>query len=93
MVLGDEIFTVETEHRRLRAVSLTTGESRIDAEDLPVGPPPGSVPRTQPALLAGGMPGTPYRSAGLAVAPDDTLLLAANGEGTVLRLSPAGSGD
>lgn len=39
------------------------------------------------------MPGTPYRSAGLAVAPDDTLLLAANGEGTVLRLSPAGSGD
>lgn len=93
VVLGDEIFTVETAHRRLRAISLTTGESRTDAEDLPVGPPPGVVPRTRPALFAGGMPGAPYPFAGLAAAPDDTLLLAANGEGTVLRLSPAGSGD
>ncbi|MBG0857839.1 SMP-30/gluconolactonase/LRE family protein [Streptomyces spinoverrucosus] len=89
VVLGDEIFTVETARRRLRAISLTTGESRTDAEDLPVGRPPGVVPRTQPALFAGGMPGAPYLFAGLAVAADDALLLAANGEGTVLRLSPA----
>lgn len=79
---------METEHRRLTAISLTTGERRIDAEDLPVGPPPGVVPRTEPALFAAGMPGLARRFAGLAAAPDGTLVLSANGEGTVLRLTP-----
>ncbi|OMI35092.1 hypothetical protein [Streptomyces sparsogenes] len=88
-VLGDELFTVETAHRRLRAISLTTGDSRIDAEDLPVGPPPGVVPRARPALFAAGLPGAPGRFAGLAVAPEDSLLLSADGEGTVLRLTPS----
>ncbi|MFC4504208.1 MULTISPECIES: hypothetical protein [Streptomyces] len=87
-VLGGELFTVETAHRRLLAVSLTTGECRTDAEDLPVGPPPGSTPRADPALFAGGMPGAPARFAGLATTPDGSLLLSADGEGTVLRLSP-----
>ncbi|QFR01789.1 hypothetical protein F9278_42655 [Streptomyces phaeolivaceus] len=87
-VLGDELFVVETGPRRLHAISLVTGERRIDAEDLPVGPPPGVVPRTEPSLFAGGMPGMARRFAGLAAAPDGTLLLSANGEGTVLRLIP-----
>lgn len=87
-VLGDELFTVETGHRRLRAISLTTGEQRVDAEELPVGPPPGVVPRTEPELFAAGMPGMARRFAGLAAAPDGSLLLSANGEGTVLRLTP-----
>ncbi|WP_326809996.1 hypothetical protein OIE62_37810 [Streptomyces scopuliridis] len=88
-VLGAELFTVETEHRRLRAVSLTTGETRIDAEDLAVGPPPGVTQRTEPALFTHGMPGSPRLFAGLAAAPDGSLLLSANGEGTVVRLSPS----
>ncbi|MGW0846241.1 outer membrane protein assembly factor BamB family protein [Streptomyces sp. NPDC002787] len=87
-VLGDDLFVVETERRRLCAVSLTTGERRIDAEDLPLGPPPGVVPRTQPALYADIMPGMARRFAGLAAAPDGTLVLSANGEGTALRLTP-----
>jgi sugar lactone lactonase YvrE len=87
-VLGDELFAVETEHRRLCAISLTTGERRVDAEDLPVGPPPGVVPPTEPDLFAAGMPGMARRFAGLAAAPDGSLLLSANGEGTVLRLTP-----
>lgn len=87
-VLGDDLFVVETGSRRLSAVSLTTGARRIDAEDLPVGPPPGVVPRTEPALFADVMPGTARRFAGLAAAPDGALLLSANGEGTVLRLTP-----
>ncbi|MEU5342702.1 hypothetical protein AB0H18_17990 [Streptomyces sp. NPDC020766] len=85
-VRGDELFTVDVEHRCLRAVSLTTGEARIDAEDLAVGLPPG-ITRTEPVLFAAGMPGSPRRFAGLAVAPDGTLLLSANGEGSVLRLT------
>ncbi|WP_255306304.1 hypothetical protein [Streptomyces sp. Wb2n-11] len=91
-VRGDEVFAVETGSRRLRAVSLTTGEHRIDAEDLPVGPPPGTGPRTQPALFTHGMPGVPRPFAGLTAAPDGSLLLSANGEGTVLRLSPRSPG-
>ncbi|NUP16803.1 MAG: hypothetical protein HOZ81_11995 [Streptomyces sp.] len=87
-VLGDELFVVETGPRRLRAVSPATGETRVDAEDLPVGPPPGVVPRAEPDLFAHGMPGMARRFAGLAAGADGTLLLSANGEGTVLRLTP-----
>jgi glucose/arabinose dehydrogenase len=86
-VRGDELFTVDVEHRRLWAVSPATGESRVEAEDLPVGPPPGTTPRTEPALFAHGMPGSPPPFAGLAVAPDGSLLLSANGEGSVWRLT------
>ncbi|MCF1596121.1 hypothetical protein [Streptomyces muensis] len=92
-VLGEELFTVETGRRGLRALSLTTGESRTDAEDLPVGPPPGVVPRAEPALFAHGMPGMARRFAGLAAGPDGSLLLSANGEGTVLKLTPRGTPD
>ncbi|MFE4170583.1 hypothetical protein ACFRR7_00810 [Streptomyces sp. NPDC056909] len=88
-VLGEELFTVETEPRRLRAISLTTGESRIDAEGLAVGAPPGLTARAEPALFTHGMPGLPIRFAGLAASPDGSLLLSADGEGTVLRLSPS----
>ncbi|MGX1911368.1 Vgb family protein [Streptomyces phaeochromogenes] len=85
-VRGDELFTVDVQHRCLRAVSLTTGETRIDAEDLAVGLPPG-ITRTEPALFAAGMPGSPHPFAGLTAAPDGTLLLSANGEGSVVSLS------
>ncbi|MGW8379349.1 hypothetical protein [Streptomyces sp. ODS28] len=87
-VLGEELFTVETGARRLVAVSRVTGERRVEAEDLAVGLPPGTVPRTRPALFTHGMPGVAPPFAGLAAAPDGSLLLSANGEGTVLRLTP-----
>lgn len=87
-VLGEEVFTVETGARRLTALSLTTGARRTDAEDLAVGPPPQTPPRTRPALFSHGMPGVPLPFAGLTATPDGSLLLSANGEGTVLRLSP-----
>ncbi|WP_052863123.1 NHL repeat-containing protein [Streptomyces niger] len=88
--LGDDLYVVETGARQLRAVSLTTGEHRIEAAELPVGLPPGTGPRTDPALFTHGMPGAPRQFAGLAAAPDGSLLLSANGEGTVLRLTPHG---
>ncbi|MGW0788059.1 hypothetical protein ACWD04_07340 [Streptomyces sp. NPDC002911] len=92
-VLGDELYTVETGHRRLRAFSLTTGASWTEAEDLPVGPPPEAVPLppdAEPALFANGLPGLARRFAGIAAAPDGSLVLSANGEGTLLRLTPSG---
>lgn len=90
VVRGAELFTVDTEHRTLRAVSLITGESRVDAEDLAVGPPPGVTSRAEVALFAHGMPGSPGLFAGLAAAPDGSLLLSANGEGSLVSLSPTG---
>ncbi|MFF9351870.1 hypothetical protein [Streptomyces sp. NPDC014734] len=87
-VLDGELFTVDTARRRLLAVSLGTGELRVEAEELPVGPPPGARPEVRPALFAGGMPGSARRFAGLAATPDGGLLLSADGEGTVLRLTP-----
>ncbi|WP_055557974.1 SMP-30/gluconolactonase/LRE family protein [Streptomyces sp. NBRC 110028] len=87
-VLGDTLFTVETGPRRLTAISLSTGERRTEAEDLPVGQPPGTAPRTAPALFVHGMVGAPRPFAGLAAGPDGSLLLSANGEGTVWRLKP-----
>ncbi|MFC7329106.1 hypothetical protein [Marinactinospora rubrisoli] len=83
-VRGDELFTVDVAGRRLHAISLTTGERRVDAEDLAVGLPPG-VSRSEPE--PGPAPArAPRRFAGLAVGPDGALLLSANGEGSVLRV-------
>lgn len=90
-VHGDELFTVDTEHRRLWSVSLTTGAARVEAESLAVGIPPGTDPRPAPALFTHQVPGLAHRFAGLTAAPDGSLLLSANGEGTVVRLTPARS--
>jgi sugar lactone lactonase YvrE len=91
-VHGDELFTVDTAHRRLWSVSLTTGDTRIEAEDLAVGAPAGAAPRQVPALFAHGLPGVAARFAGLTAAPDGSLLLSSNGDGTVVRLTPARTG-
>ncbi|MEV0642394.1 hypothetical protein AB0I77_47300 [Streptomyces sp. NPDC050619] len=85
VVRDDELFTVEVEHRRLRAISLTTGESRIEAENLAVGLPPGSSrPGPVPSPTS-----PPRQFAGLALSPDGSLLVSANGEGSVLCLTPS----
>ncbi|MEU1214478.1 SMP-30/gluconolactonase/LRE family protein [Streptomyces sp. NPDC005791] len=92
-VLGDELYTVETAHRRVRAVSLTTAASWTEAEDLPIGSSPQVVPtppEAEPPLFANGLPGLARRFAGIAAAPDGSLVLSANGEGTLLRLTPSG---
>lgn len=92
-VVGDALYVVETAHRSLRAVSLVTGASWTEAEDLPVGPSPDAVrlpPDAEPTLFAHGMPGLAGRFAGIASAPDGSLVLSADGEGTLLRLTPSG---
>lgn len=82
-----ELFVVEAARRRLLAISPDTGERRVDAEDLPVGPPPGSTPAERVPVTAPGIPGQPRAFAGITATPDGSLLLAAGGEGTVLRLT------
>lgn len=88
LVIRDgELFVVETGRRRLLAISLVTGEIRVDAEDLAVGLPPG-VTRADPALFTHQLPGSPRQFAGLAAGPDGSLYVSANGEGSLVRLAP-----
>lgn len=84
-VRGDELFIVETGKRRLLAVDPATGATRVEAEELAVGLPPGTT-RIQPSLWCQGMPGVPRSFAGLAVGPDGSLHVSADGEGSVLRV-------
>ncbi|OLR92828.1 SMP-30/gluconolactonase/LRE family protein [Actinokineospora bangkokensis] len=86
-VLGGDLLVVDTSGKRLLAVDTATGEVRVDAEDLPVGLPAGVV-RGDTGLRCHGMPGMAPQFAGLATGPDGAVLLSANGEGTVLRLTP-----
>ncbi|MDT0431129.1 SMP-30/gluconolactonase/LRE family protein [Streptomyces salyersiae] len=92
-VLGDVLYTVETGRRRLRALSPHTSASWTEAEDLPVGAPPGlgaGLPEEEAELFTHGLPGLARRFAGIAAAPDGSLVLSGNGEGTVLRVIPSG---
>ncbi|MBP2328182.1 sugar lactone lactonase YvrE [Kibdelosporangium banguiense] len=73
------LFVVETGTRRLLAIDLATGERRVEAEELAVGLPPG-LARVQPGA------GVPVPFAGVAVGPDGSLYVSANGEGSVLHL-------
>ncbi|GAB3568671.1 SMP-30/gluconolactonase/LRE family protein [Amycolatopsis endophytica] len=77
------LYVVESGRGRLHALDLATGECRVVAEDLAVAPPVES-----PGLFAYGMPGVPRRFAGVAAAPDGSLYVSANGEGTVVRVVP-----
>lgn len=61
-VLGDELFTVESTHRRLLAISRSTGESRVEAEDLPVAAPPGEALATPTRCWRAGRPDPPAPS-------------------------------
>ncbi|WP_394620233.1 hypothetical protein JNUCC0626_14355 [Lentzea sp. JNUCC 0626] len=83
-VSGDELFVVEAGNRRLVSIDLVTGERRVEAEDLAVGLPPG-VTRVQPESSGHGA-AVPSPFAGVAVGPDGSLYVSANGEGSVLRL-------
>ncbi|MEV6712852.1 hypothetical protein AB0M48_12545 [Lentzea sp. NPDC051208] len=78
-VSAGELFVVETGARRLLAIDLVTGERRVEAEDLAVGLPPGRT-RVHPGA------GVPVPFAGVAVGPDRTIYVSANGEGSVVRL-------
>ncbi|OKI92645.1 hypothetical protein AMK10_23245 [Streptomyces sp. CB02058] len=91
-ILGDELYAVETGHRRVRGISLSSRTSWTEAEDLPLGRAPGEEPRTreeEPALFANGLPGMARRFAGIAATPDGSLVLSGDGEGTLLRLTPS----
>ncbi|WP_017976667.1 hypothetical protein [Actinopolyspora halophila] len=84
-ISGDELFVLEVEHGRLVRCCPATGTSRT-AHELSVGSLSGAG-----SAESNGRPDAsdrPRPFAALAAAPDGSLLLTANGVGSVLRLRP-----
>lgn len=85
LVLRDgDLFTVDASGRRLLRISPATGECTVEVDRLAVGLPPGVEPPDP--VSAAGSASLPAQFADLAVAPDGSLLVATNGDGSVLRL-------
>lgn len=84
-LLGQELLVLDTMSKELLAVSLHTNDRKIIASGLPVGSQPGVTPKLLmgiAGLIQG--PLTPF--SGLAVGPNGTIYVAADGEGSVLAL-------
>ena len=69
----------------LRVDPGTTAPQTI-ASGLPIGPPPGVVPKPLKGMPPFSGPQGPF--AGIAAAPDGTLYISADGDGSVLALRP-----
>ena len=84
-LLGQELLVLDAMSKELLAVSLHTNDRKIIASGLPVGSQPGVTPKLLmgiAGLIQG--PLTPF--SGLAVGPNGTIYVAADGEGSVLAL-------
>lgn len=84
VTVDDLLYVIEAGRRRLTRVRPDDGSTEVEANDLAVGLPPG-IERDAP-VVTDGFIGRPREFADLSTGPDGELLLAANGEGSVLRL-------
>ncbi|CAN5695433.1 SMP-30/gluconolactonase/LRE family protein [soil metagenome] len=84
LVVGDQLYIVDAGARSVINVDLTTGARHTIATDLPVGPPPGVIPKPLLGMPPFSGPQGPF--AGITAGPDGTLFVAADGEGSVLAL-------
>ncbi|MGB3287462.1 MAG: gluconolaconase, partial [Mycolicibacter algericus] len=82
------LYIVDAGNREVLAVDLATGSRHTIAAGLPIGPPPGVVPKPLRGMPPFSGPQGPF--AGIARGPDGTLFVAADGEGSVLALHPVG---
>ncbi|MEV6041593.1 hypothetical protein AB0L65_61570 [Nonomuraea sp. NPDC052116] len=87
-VHGGTMYVVETAHRRLLAVDLATGDVEVEAGSLPVASAAGLTGPEPGLFIPPGLPGMPRPFAGIAATADGSLVIAANGDGSVLLLHP-----
>jgi hypothetical protein len=80
----------DTLGKRIVEIDPATGATTVLANNLPVGAPAGVVPRFLGPI--GDMAGPMVNFADLACAPDGTILVAADAEGSVLALRRSVSG-
>ncbi|MEV0622064.1 hypothetical protein AB0I81_52715 [Nonomuraea sp. NPDC050404] len=79
-------YVVETAHRRLLAIDLATGDVAIESGSLPVASATGLGRPERDLFVPPGLPGMPRPFAGIAATADGSLVIAANGDGSVLLL-------
>lgn len=88
LLAGDDLYVLDAVARELVAFSLKTRTRATIASNLPVGAPPGVVPKVL-AGVPGLLPGPLRPFAGLAAASDGTIYIAADGDGSILALRRA----
>ena len=86
LAVGDAIFIVDAGAKAVVAFDSATGTRATIASGLPVGPPPGVVPKPLQGMPPFSGPQGPF--AGIAAGPDGTLYVSADGDGSVLALQP-----
>jgi sugar lactone lactonase YvrE len=85
LAVGDELFIVDAGAKAVVAFDSATGTVAAIASGLPIGPPPGVVPKPLQGMPPFSGPQGPF--AGIAAGPDGTLYVSADGDGSVLALS------
>lgn len=88
LVRDGTLHIVDAGAKELVAIDLGTTARHTLATNLPVGPPPGVVPK--PLLGAPPFSGPQGPFAGIAAGPDGTLYVSADADGSVLALRKAG---
>jgi sugar lactone lactonase YvrE len=87
LVADGILYIVDAGAREVIAVDLSSGDRRTIASGLPVGPPPGVEPKPLKGMPPFSGPQGPF--AGIAIGPDGTLYVSADGDGSVLTLRRA----
>lgn len=87
LVCGDLLYIVDVGSKELIEFDLNSGARNVIAQQLPVGAPPGVVPKFLGAIGVLSGPMGPF--AGIAASADGGLYVSADAEGSVLYLKPA----
>jgi DNA-binding beta-propeller fold protein YncE len=84
LVLDAQLYVVDAGARELVEIDLGSGARRTVVSNLPVGAPPGVVPKPLRGMPPFSGPQGPF--AGIAAGPDGTLYVSADAEGSVLAI-------
>lgn len=84
LVRGWELYVEDADAKALIAFDLENATRRTVAADLPVGAPPGVVPKPLKGMPPFSGPQGPF--AGIAAGPDGTIYVSADADGSVLAL-------
>ncbi|HET7073499.1 MAG TPA: gluconolaconase [Mycobacterium sp.] len=91
LMLDGRLYVVDVGAQELIEFDLASGDRGVVASDLPVGAPPGVVPKPLLGMPPFSGPQGPF--AGIAAGPDGTLYVSADAEGSVLAIHREGAED
>ncbi len=84
LVLDGQVYVVDAGAKELVSFDLESGARRTIAAELPVGAPPGVIPKPLRGMPPFSGPQGPF--AGIAAGPDGTLYVSADADGSVVAL-------